>query len=401
MLLLLTLLSTPILVSCEQSSPEGNVQAQSAFNIGGSKPWSTLQAEVDQAKDGDTIDLSSYVYPVPQGTSCNVTVPKGLSLKLQGRGWVFEKVSFFFEGDNTVVIEDLGLTYNFDEPGSGEPPPSALYFQGGDNHLELVGNNSVFMNSREDMLGYGAAIGVPKGSSLLIDGDGSLKVNSGSGGGAGIGGGFNTASGKITISGGDITVFGGVANAYKGLSEQQKGAAAIGGGSGADGGEIIITGGRILARGNGGAAGIGGGFGGTGGIIQISGGYVESHADEGAAGIGGGLGGAGGIIRIDGGEVEAYSVVSGDSPGSGPAIGNGYGGTGGILAMSGGILIAIGSGLPCHTAIDCTIRSLPVQYHWRADALDDPDGQGIQESSYPDQAFVNSSNYSFVRIEAY
>jgi hypothetical protein len=408
LLLVLVLLAPWGLAGCDQSL----LPTVLSTNIGGNKSWDGFQAEIDQAKDGDTIDLSGYVCPIPEGKLYTITVPEGLSIRLLGNPELdFRGVCFAFEGDNTVIIENLVLTLWLDEVRPYKPPPSVLHFQSGTNHLQLVGSNDVILISRDDIPGYGATIGVPVGSSLTIDGDGSLDAYNGCSG-AGIGGGYQAASGSITIAGGSILAFGGESGHWP--ETPLEGSAAIGGGSGADGGTTIITGGKVTARGMCGGAGIGGGYGGSGGSITISGGFVESYTHTewsetgwlgGAASIGGGYGGQGGTIRIEGGEIEAYSTVglyrsiSGSEYNSvcGPAVGNGYGGRGGTLAISGGKLSALSSSHPGHASIGCTIMSLPEGYSWQAGALESLSGE---EGVFPDEAFISSKTYSYVIIEA-
>jgi len=385
------------------------VQSPLSDNNGGAKKWENLQTEVDQATDGDTIDLTSYVWQTSYSPAYEIIVPEGLSLKMLGRQmYDIRNISFLFMGSNSVVIEDLVLTNWLHESELGSPPLSVLHFLHGENYLELVGNSEITMLSSIDKLGCGAAIGVPEGVSLTIEGSGSISVYCGGGGGAGIGGGYKASSGSITISGGLLEVRGGVAYAYQTPPTQQKGSAAIGGGYGADGGVIIINGGKVAAKGGCGGAGIGGGYGGAGGAITINGGFVEAYSDEGGAGIGGGYGGAGGSITLVGGEVEAYSTQIDDSPfiyveipGPGPAIGDGYGGTGGSLSMSGGSLTAIGSGYPSHTAINCTIQLLPDWYTWRAGTLEALSTQSDWVLDSSESTFNNSKSFSFVQIAAY
>ena len=125
-------------------------------------------------------------------------------------------------------------------------------------------------------------IHVPSGSTLTIQGTGSLNASS-NGYGAGIGGGYkgdNTINcGNIIISGGTVTATGG------------KYAAGIGsGGNGCSCGTITISGGTITATGGQYAAGIGSGFNESScGAITISGGTIIATGGEQAAGIGGGF----------------------------------------------------------------------------------------------------------------
>ncbi len=104
---------------------------------------------------------------------------------------------------------------------------------------------------------------------------GSLTATGGSYG-AGIGGGYEGAGSKITISGGTITATGGSSGA------------GIGGGSNGAGSKITISGGTVTATGDYYGAGIGGGYEGAGSEIIISGGSVKAVAGTKANHIGGG-----------------------------------------------------------------------------------------------------------------
>ena len=128
---------------------------------------------------------------------------------------------------------------------------------------------------------------------------------------AGIGGGYRSNGGTITINGGSIESTSGIESS------------AIGGGLCGNGGTITINGGTVTATGELGA-GIGGGNAASSGTITINGGTVTAIGGNGA-GIGGGMsghdgGGSGpvrGTITINGGTVTATSVF-------GAGIGGGF-----------------------------------------------------------------------------
>ncbi len=201
-----------------------------------------------------------------------------------------------------------------------------------------------------------AALNVPNGADLTIDGNGKLiatcfmsgagigndgYITSASGNitinggtiiatsnhaGAGIGGGKFNSSGAITISGtADVTA------SSKG--EYSESGAGIGGGSDATSGPITITGGKVKATAALDAAGIGSGRNRSNSKIIITGGTVEASSSEGA-GIGSGaFGGGDGTIDISGGNITAIST-------NGAGIGGGLGGTGGNITISGGTINA-------------------------------------------------------------
>ncbi|WP_434309348.1 hypothetical protein [Hominifimenecus sp. rT4P-3] len=171
-----------------------------------------------------------------------------------------------------------------------------------------------------------AAVRVPKGTSLTIDGTGTLRATarssslSSAGTGAAIGGNIGAQSGTITINGGIIDAVVEYHHAGNG--------AAIGGGtgSGKGNGRITITGGVVTATAAGNGAAIGGGGAssypsvnggaGDGGEIMITGGTVVCNGN-----IGGGKGAASqGTLRISGDAnvstnqwLEVNTTVSSDS----------------------------------------------------------------------------------------
>ncbi len=167
-----------------------------------------------------------------------------------------------------------------------------------------------------------------------------IDLESGIGGGAGIGG-------SMWYDGGNINIYGGTIYASGAL-----GSAGIGGGNsdgdplkGGASGTINIYGGNITAVGGNNGAGIGSGNGATSGIniINIHGGMVTAKVRSTAAGIGGGQGSPGGNITITGGTIIATGENSVDPViGKGAGIGGGSGSDGGTIKISGGNIIATG-----------------------------------------------------------
>lgn len=124
------------------------------------------------------------------------------------------------------------------------------------------------------------------------------------------------------------------------------GAAGIGGTDKAAVGNIVINGGEIHATGGYYAAGIGSGHGtntdaASCGAITIHGGTVEARGGEGGAGIGAGAGiSSYSSIKIDGGNVTAYGVTS-----YGAGIGSGYSNTSaGPITISGASTVVNATG---------------------------------------------------------
>jgi hypothetical protein len=149
--------------------------------------------------------------------------------------------------------------------------------------ITWLGNATIILKDGTDNYVWGdsdyAGIFVPDGSTLIIDGGGSLET--GSVYAAGIGGNRYADCGNIIIKGGTIEAKG-------------SGGAGIGSGPDMSCGNITITGGNITAQGNnlnGFAAGIGTGNHGECGDIVISGGTVTATGGYLSAGIGGGCNG--------------------------------------------------------------------------------------------------------------
>ena len=180
-------------------------------------------------------------------------------------------------------------------------------------------------------------IHVPSGSTLTIQGTGSLNASS-NGWGAGIGGGYkgdNTINcGNIIISSGTVTATGG------GF------AAGIGsGGNGCSCGTITISGGTITATGGQYAAGIGSGYNESScGAITISGGTVEAtggnDGEYGNAGVGIGSGNSSscGAITIQNTVTRVSATKGGSSATNSIGAGN-YGSCGTVTI--GGVVGAI------------------------------------------------------------
>ncbi len=239
-----------------------------------------------------------------------------------------------------IIIDNLNIS-----SGSGNP----FYVKSGANVTLTLKNTNSFTTSDTDA----AALRVPDGAVLTIDGDGTLTADStsGSGFGAGIGG----DAGSIGESGGKILILGGTVTAISDTG------AGIGGGAGlyrggvaGNGGSITVSGGNVTATSSIGA-GIGGGKSayhlcGSGGIINITGGNVTATSSRGAGIGGGGTGGIsvengttgeGGIITISGGTVTASStnIYGGAGIGSGGTE-YGTGNIGGTVTITGGTVKA-------------------------------------------------------------
>lgn len=171
------------------------------------------------------------------------------------------------------------------------------------------------------------------GTTLTINGPGTLYAQSGEHGAAGIGGTYEAMVGNIVINSGEIHATGGY---Y---------AAGIGSGHGtytdaASCGTITIHGGTIEARGGYGGAGIGGGAGRSSySSITIDGGNVSAYGSTSyGAGIGsGGSNTSAGPITISG----ASTVINATGATWGAGIGSGQEATCGNITISGGTITAM------------------------------------------------------------
>ena len=173
----------------------------------------------------------------------------------------------------------------------------------GDATIILNGNNSVVA-----FYSGSSGIYIPSGSTLTIQGPGSLTANGRGTGGAGIGACSSSSlgCGNIRIEGGAITATGGAS------------AAGIGGSAYENCGDITITGGTITASSGDQGCGIGSGPGKSCGDITISGGTITATGGTNASGIGSSSNGACGNILINGGTVTATATGT-----YGPGIGCG------------------------------------------------------------------------------
>ena len=220
--------------------------------------------------------------------------------------------------------------------------------------LNCLGNATIILadGTTNTVKGFNSdypGIHVPSGSTLTIQGTGSLNASS-KGYGAGIGGGWSIACGNITINGGTITATGGYNSAGIGCGKTSCGnisitggtveatggmnAAGIGGGADSSCGNISITGGTVTAAGGSYGAGIGSGCrqssSASCGIITISSGSVTATGGGGSAGIGSGSNASCGDITIEN-TVTSVTATKGDSAQN--SIGKGYNGTCGTVTF--------------------------------------------------------------------
>ena len=175
-------------------------------------------------------------------------------------------------------------------------------------------------------------IGVNEGNSLTIEAEGAGTGElfaTGAKWCAGIGGGYYSSVGTITINGGIVNATGG------------EKAAGIGGGylSIGNTGKITINGGTVTAKGGLNGAGIGTGNSTLLITLVINDGTVTATGGEGGAGIGGGKGIEGIYVTINGGTVVA---TGGSNSYFGMGIGKGFGGySNGTLILGQGVAMQV------------------------------------------------------------
>ena len=220
-------------------------------------------------------------------------------------------------GNATLILKDGSENtvrgFNEDYPGIYVPENHTLTIKGG-----AAGTGKLTASSN----GYGAGIGSGYGTNcgaITISG-GTVSANGGEAA-AGIGSAYEASCGAITITGGTVTATGGDSGA------------GIGSGQEADCGTITISGGTVSANGGEAAAGIGSGDSASCDAITISGGTVTATGGEDGAGIGSGLYASCGDITITTGVTEVTATKGEDAPNS---IGAGYGGSCGTVTIEPG-----------------------------------------------------------------
>lgn len=251
--------------------------------------------------------------------TANLTVQNGIVLT----GTLANNVEIRIAAGATITLKDADIN------GSGAWTSSNWA------GLTPEGNATIILEGTNTVKGFSASypgIYAAKGSTLTIQGTGSLTVKGGNMG-CGIGSySCGENGGNIVIAGGDITAEGGD---Y---------AAAIGSGNSTSCGTISITGGTVTATGGTGSNGDGTGIGaGNGGStvgesksscenISITGGTVTATGKNNGAGIGGGWNSVCGTITIGSG-VTTVTATKGNNANS---IGAGNQGTCGTVSIDGG-----------------------------------------------------------------
>lgn len=188
----------------------------------------------------------------------------------------------------TVTLDGVNIDMSSMQYGA-----CAFKLEGGANVTLILAEGTTNVLKSADLC---AGLQAPEGTTLTIQGSGSLEATGGSEG-TGIGGGAGNVGGTITITGGTVTATGG------GL------AAGIGGSGDLNLSQtrtspILITGGTVTAQGGSDAAGIGGGPLIFCGPILITGGTVTAQGGRGFVGIGGGS-------SLGGGDMPTETLIIG------------------------------------------------------------------------------------------
>ena len=250
-------------------------------------------------------------------------------------GWLGANVKISITDGATVTLRDATINgvNNSDYSWAG---------------ITCKGNATINLEGDNTVKGFDddyPAIFIPEGKTLTIQGEGSLSASSSGFTGYGIGGGYNTVCGNITIVSGTITATGG---SHYGTG--------IGSGSGlsAGCGNITIIGGTVTATGSPNYAGIGSGAYASCGDITISGGTVnvtDGNIGSGANGSCGNITIGGGVVTVTGNIYQA-GIGSGEKASCGDITING----GTVTATGGSNGAGIGSGRDASCG-DITISS--------------------------------------------
>ena len=318
---------------------------------------------------GDVIDLSDSTPPV------------------SGTGWTYADNVYTVTGNVTIinstttrrVVVQSGANVNITldniiidrSSGVGENNANCAFdISGATVTLTLIGDNILAGGE------YRAALRVPTGATLTVEGAGSLNAiakttsDENAGGGAGIGGNRIESCGTVIVNGGTVKAHSSFASG-------------IGGGINGSGGNIIVNGGSVEADsvfGN----GIGGGNGRSpgntfviipgapGGSVKITGGVVNAYSTY-SAGIGGG-------------RVRNSRISFGDFEGA-------------VVEITGGTLIASGGQQNINSMqVEGRAVTYPISVHnasyiwWSSTTASDPGGPGNPP------AYMYSETHKFIKI---
>lgn len=265
------------------------------------------------------------------GGNYKVSIAAGASVTLNdvtingGNEYNYKWAGITCEGNATIIISSTNTVKGFYSwyPGiQAGPVGTTLTIDGKGSLTATAGDNAAAIGSGY----YHSSCG-----NITING-GTINASSGYNG-AGIGSGFDHSScGNITINGGNITASAGTRGTGIGSGYHQSSC-----------GDITINGGTINASSGINGAGIGSGFdSSTCGDIEITGGNITASAGGQGAGIGSGYEHSTcGDITITGGTITATSGNPNSNNGNGAGIGSGYNSSScGDITISGGDITA-------------------------------------------------------------
>ena len=253
---------------------------------------------------------TEHLAGVTVGVPCTVTA-SNLVLDVSARTSALK-----IDAPNSTLVTLILVGENEFSSPENYPGISVAYRK----RIEIQGNGTLTATGGDDAAGIGSGYDTDVGSITISSG---TVIAMGGAYGAGIGGGRFGNGGAAVVMGGTVTAVGGTRGA------------GIGGGSSASGGNIVVNGGTVTATGGDNAAGVGGGFSGDGGTTEILGGVVVARGGSDAAGIGGGCNGRSGTFTMSGGHVTAEGGQNGAGVG-------GQNGTTGTISVKGGTLWASG-----------------------------------------------------------
>ncbi|MDD3414613.1 MAG: MBG domain-containing protein [Lachnospiraceae bacterium] len=164
--------------------------------------WTALKSSI-LAGTVTNVDLTLFSTPEEPVV---ISLPKGNSLNIKGvnNKNIIKKinnVSFLFQGNNNVTIEDVDfMSADHHTDSQSVKGYAPFYFAGGSNSLTFIKTNKLTSGQTSSQTGYGAAIQVVEGASLnILPGGEGASITAAGSFGAGISG------GNITFNGGNIT----------------------------------------------------------------------------------------------------------------------------------------------------------------------------------------------------
>lgn len=300
----------------------------------------------DISKGDVVISGRSMTYTDASGAEQTAPVDSGSSVTITGTTKEHTiKVDTYWASPMNFTFKDLNIDVtNVSNGEGGKVSSCAAYFGSDDDaryNITLEGSNSL------KSLDY-AGLAIPLGTTVTIDGEGSLTASSVTGNAStsapAIGAPLSGNNGSVTAIDdkeyrdknlGTVIINGGTINAAGD-------SAGIGGSQNGLSGTIVINGGTIKATaGNSSSSGIGCGQDAALGSILITGGTIEATGSNAGAGIGGGgMHTDSGVITILGGDITATGGNYG--AGIGGDNNNGAHGDACQIFIGGGTVKAIG-----------------------------------------------------------